>query len=102
MTTLIRAIAFLPSGPIDDVFANQCIAHCAHRGYEVAGLVRGDWPTALSMLAAGLATVVVFARQEHLDAEWEPRVEFCGETTQALFRREPGPDVEPGRRGRLI
>jgi hypothetical protein len=97
---LIQAIALVPDGPLD-VYLSQCIAHCAHRGYVFAGLAR-DWPAALDMLKAHLASVVVFARQEHLDPQREPRVEVCGETTQALFRRHPGPHPEPGRRGRLV
>lgn len=95
------AIAFVPAGLLDLVFVNQCIAHCNHRGYTFAGLVR-DWPTALKMIAAGMASVVVFAREEHLDPAREPRVEVCGETTQQLFRKAPGPDHGPGRRGRLV
>lgn len=93
------AIAFLPAGPLDPVFINQCIAHCNHRGYTFAGLAR-DWPTALKMVRNGLANVIVFARQEHQDPTWEPRVEVCGETTQALFRHGPGPDPVKSRRDR--
>lgn len=99
---MTHAVAFVPDGPVDEVYANQCFAHCAHRGYTLAGIVRGDWSAAVAMVAAGLASVIVFARREHLDPAREPRVEFCGEITQALFRREPGPDHQPGRRGRLI
>lgn len=93
------AIAFVPDGPLDLVFVNQCIAHCNHRGYTFAGLAR-DWPTALKMIAAGLASVVVFARQEHLDPAREPRVEVCGETTQQLFRKSPGPAPVTNQRDR--
>lgn len=80
------AIAFVPAGPIDPVYVSQCIAHCNHRGYTFAGLAR-DWPTAFKMIKAGLASVVVFARQEHVDPDREPRIEVCGETTQELFRK---------------
>lgn len=93
------AIAFVPDGPLDLVFVNQCIAHCTHRGYTFAGLVR-DWPTALRMIRAGMASVVVFAREEHQDPDWEPRIEICGETTQQLFRKAPGPDPVEHRRRR--
>lgn len=97
---MTSAVVFVPSGPIDDVFVNQGIAHCTRRDYKVAGLVRGNWPAALAMIAAGLASVIVFARREHRDEKWEPRVEYCGEDTQALFRRAPGPDLAPTRPGR--
>lgn len=94
------AIAFVPEGPLNLVYVNQCIAHCNHRGYTFAGLVRGDWASALDMLAARLASVVVFAREEHLDPLREPRVEVCGDATQALFRQAD--QAQPGRRARLV
>lgn len=95
---MINAIALVPDGPID-VYLNQCIAHCSHRGYAFVGLVR-NWSAALDMLRPGLATVVVFARPEHLDPDREPRVEVCGETTQQLFRQSAVPAAVHNRRGR--
>lgn len=97
---MTHAVAFVPEGPLDEIFVAQCLAHCAHRGYEVAGLVRGDWPTVMAMLDAGLASVVVFAREEHIDPAREPRIEVCGETTQALYRHAPGPEPVTNQRRR--
>lgn len=89
---MIRAAVFLPTGPMSDRFALQGIAHCTHRDYQFSGLVR-NWESALAMLHDGLVSVIVFARPEHWDETWEPRIEFCGEVTQALFRQAPGPEV---------
>lgn len=97
---MIFAIAFVPAEELDLlVYVNQIVAHCSHRGYKFSGLAR-DWPTALKMMRGGMASVVVFARQEHQDPNWEPRIEICGEDTQELFRKAPGPETAKHHRGR--
>lgn len=93
------AVVLVPSEPIDPIFISQCIAHCAHRGYTVAGLAR-DWPTAWKMVRDGLASVVTVARQEHINPDRLPRIEVCGEDTQALFRKAAGPEPVKNQRGR--
>lgn len=100
---MILAVIFVPGGPLDPEFVTQCLAHCSRRGYEVTGLVRGDWPAAFQMLADRVATVVVFARREHLDADREPRVEFVGRDTRNLRPHLQAPAPQPPtRRPRII
>jgi hypothetical protein len=106
---MIKAVAFVPPGPLNNEYVNNCLTHMHHRGYKVAGLVRGDWEAALAMVAGGEASVIVFARKEHMDEQWEPRVEFCGEETIRLCEapgeaKPPRPrnDGPSGRRPRRI
>jgi hypothetical protein len=58
-------------------YANQCFDYCSVKGYEIAGIVQGDWQAVVAMLTAGAAGVAVAARPEHLDPDREPRVEIA-------------------------
>jgi hypothetical protein len=103
---MIRAVAFVPPGPLNQVnegYLNNCLTHIDRRGYKLAGLVSGDFPAALAMIRAGNATVIVFARREHLNDQWEPRLEVCGEETIRICEgklprpRNDGPRNDGGR-----
>lgn len=83
-STIINAIILLPAGvAIDSIYARHCIAHIERRGYELVGVVH-DWTTALTKVRAQEAEVVVFARRDHFDPDWTPRVEFVGQTSRDL------------------
>lgn len=71
---MTSAVVFVISKYLEND-ANQCLDYCAARGYEIAGLVRDDWDAALNVIRAGLATVVVVAAAERLDASCTPRME---------------------------
>jgi hypothetical protein len=70
------AVIFVPAHDIAE-FGKQCMDYCAARGYEVAGVIRGDWNAAISMTRASSATVVVIASWDHLDPDRKPRVEVA-------------------------
>lgn len=72
------AVVFVPTAHVIP-FAKQCLDYCAGRGYEIAGVVRDDWPAAFAMMATGLVDVIVVARREHLDPNRTPRVEILAE-----------------------
>lgn len=62
-----------------ELWASQCLTYCTTMGYDIAGVIHGDWPAALAMLTGGLATVVVVARRDHLPPDGGPRIEVAGE-----------------------
>lgn len=70
------AVIFVPAAHIA-TYASQCFDYCAARGYEVAGVVHGDWAAAAAMLMSRTAGVLIVARGEHLDPNREPRVEVA-------------------------
>jgi hypothetical protein len=73
MTT---AVVFVPY--TDSVqYASQCLTYCAIKGYDVAGVVTGNWPAVAAMLLDGIAGVVVVARPEHVDPQRQPRLEVA-------------------------
>lgn len=83
MTT---AVVFVPATAIVP-FAKQCLDYCAARGYEIAGVIRGDWAAVARMLITGAASIVVVARREHLDPDREPRVEVLAEVASLALPR---------------
>ncbi|MDT4991401.1 MAG: hypothetical protein QOH97_1293 [Actinoplanes sp.] len=86
------AVVFVPIVNVE-LFVTQCLTYCSAQGYQVAGIIRGDWGNAADMLRRGLASVIVVARAEHLDPNREPRVEIVEHA-----RRSP---VTEGRRTQL-
>lgn len=83
---MTKAIIFLPPGqPYDGTYAKQCLVHIERRAYLLHSIVN-QWDAALSMVRAGFAHVIVFARLDHLSNEWEPRIEFVGDETVELTR----------------
>lgn len=70
------AIAYVPHDDIEQSTL-ACLAHADRRGYQVQGVIVGNWEDALSMALEGLVDVVVVARREHLPPEVLPRVEFA-------------------------
>jgi hypothetical protein len=83
---IVNAIIYLPSHvKVDSAFAQQCLLHIERRGYQLSSIVH-EWKAALRLTRTGAASVIVFARPEHFDPDFEPRIEFVGETTQDLTR----------------
>lgn len=105
ISTIVNALIMLPVGAaIDGVYARQCLRHIERRGYELAGIVH-DWSTALTKLRADEAEVVVFARLEHFEPDWTPRIEYVGDETRDLAKpvrppRNEGPGDGRHRRPR--
>lgn len=79
------AIVYVPPDlPNDLTHADRAWAYADRRGLYVASVFRrrGD---VLKALAAGVASVVVFARRAHWDASWGGvPAEFADEETQRL------------------
>lgn len=82
------AVIFVPAAHVA-IYAAQCLDYCAARGYEVAGVVAGDWAAAAAMLIHRTAGIIVVARPDHLDPDREPRVEVVDVPS--------GPPVAPPR-----
>jgi len=83
---ITNAIIYLPRhATTDGSFAKLCLAHIERHGYRLISVVR-EWRAALGMVRSGSATVIVFARPEHFEPDFEPRVEFVGEETTDLVR----------------
>lgn len=103
--SITHAIMLLPAGvAVDSVYAMHCLMHIERRGYELVGIVH-DWPTAVAQVRADEAEVVVFAREEHFEPDWTPRVEFVGEETRDLplfdaISKPRNERAEPGGEGR--
>ena len=86
MQGITNAIIYLPRhATTDGSFAKLCLAHIERHGYRLISVVR-EWRAALGMVRSGSATVIVFARPEHFEPDFEPRVEFVGEETTDLVR----------------
>lgn len=86
MQSIINAIIYLPKHiSLDSMFARQALAHIERRGYQLYSVVH-EWRDALRLTRAGTASVIVFARPEHFEPDFNPRVEFVGEETTDLVR----------------
>ena len=101
--TATRALIFIPQGKINDLQANQCMDHCTKRGYQVTGVIKGDWDAVLKALEDGLATVVVVARRTHTgQVVEETNIEYVGKRTRDLTSYMLGRSVAGGpRRARI-
>lgn len=100
MTTVgpvTTAVVFVPDHLFDQ-HAPECLAYCTACGYEIAGVIQGDWRAALAMLADGLATVIVVARRDHLPPDGGPRIEVASE--HATPARAPDQHRDSARRRR--
>lgn len=96
MTT---AVIFVPNGQYE-LYASLCLNYCVAKGYEIGGVIQGDWEAVVRTISAGIATVVVVARPEHINPAWEPRIEIAGTATidqpdndraRSMRRRRPRP-----------
>lgn len=74
---IIRAVIFVPSDAREP-HTTSCAHHCQAKGYDIVGVVAGDWGAVLDMFRDGEATVAVVADPAHIDPDWEPRVELAG------------------------
>lgn len=71
------AVIFVPYGQGKLRYGSQCLTYCSVRGYDVVGVVVGDWSAVVDVVIRGRAGVVVVARVQHLDPNREPRVEVA-------------------------
>ena len=81
MTTI--AIIYIPAHAYH-AYAAQCLDYCDARGYQLAGVVCGNWHAAVRMLATSAVDVLILARPEQLEAEirgqdgdQQPHIEFA-------------------------
>ncbi|NMO52046.1 hypothetical protein HH310_12665 [Actinoplanes sp. TBRC 11911] len=82
----IYAIIYLPEGEtLEGTYAQQCLAHIEQHGYTLYSVLY-DWDLINKTIDAGPATVVVVAREEHLDPRRTPRVEFVGHEIRTRVR----------------
>lgn len=73
---------------------DRCIRYCLERGYHMIGVVKDDWPSAIAMLIAGKASVIVADSPDHVPPDREPRVEYvchAGRTRPS----NAGPGISP-------
>ena len=82
MTTI--AIIYIPAHAYH-AYADQCLDYCDARGYQLAGVVCGNWHAAVTMLATSAVDVLILARPEQLEAEIRGQ---AGDT-----QKEEGPDA---------
>ena len=86
MHEIVNAIIYLPRHiSLDSMFAMQALAHIERRGYQLHSVVH-RWCDAIRLTRTGAASVVVFARAEHYEPDFQPRIEFVGEDTIDLTR----------------
>ena len=71
---MTRAVVFVRSDEFDP-HATRCTIFAEEVGYEIAGIVRDDWPAVLKMLGDGEASVVLVSVEDHLPADRKPRIE---------------------------
>jgi hypothetical protein len=93
-----NAVIYIPAAAAHlAVYADQCLAHCAARGYDVAGIVNTGWAAVVAVLASRAAQVVVVARPDHLDPDRVPRIEIAGQpSTPVVQSRNAGPGMTSG------
>lgn len=85
---MLRAVIFVPSNEFDP-HAGRCTQHCEDQDYELAGIVRDDWPTVARMLSAGEVDVVVVSSETHLDPRRLPRIEVVAQQPTCGRRISP-------------
>lgn len=73
---MTSAIAFVLSKYLE-ADTSACAAYCAARGYQLAAIVKDDYPAALRALCASAATVLVVAHADRLTDECTPRTEMA-------------------------
>lgn len=74
---MTSAVILVPDIEGKYLFAAQCLDYCAARGYDVAGMIVGDWSAVVDVVRARSIAVVVVARGEHLNPDREPRIEVA-------------------------
>jgi hypothetical protein len=82
---MTKAVIFVPVGEFDP-HAARCAEYVEEKGYELAGVVRGDWAAVQKMMRDGEADVVVLSTEDHLDPRRKPRIEVVANA--ALSRWE--------------
>ena len=85
-TPMIKAVIFIPETDFE-THAATCLDYCAERGYEVAGIISGNWVAAAAMLRDGAAHILIVACDEHLDPDRRPRIEVVAD--QAVVAPRP-------------
>jgi hypothetical protein len=87
------AIVFVPHGPDLATHIATCVEYCKAQGYELFGVVQGDWKAVADALLTCSANILVVAREDHLPAD-RARVEIAGE-----MHRADAPRPTPTNRG---
>lgn len=98
-----RFLVYIPAGNAGPQALADCLAYAedAHPEWIPAGVIVGRWSAVVSMLAVGLADIVVIAQRAHLPADRIPRViaveeELSGAPPAPRDSRRP-----PSRRPRM-
>jgi len=87
-----NAVIYIPAAQHLANYADQCIAYCVVKGYEVTGVITTDWVDVMAVMAARAAQVIVVARPDHLDPDREPRIEVVDQgASHAVPPRNSGP-----------
>ena len=94
---LTSAVIFVPAVGQLAPHASRCADHCKARGYDIVGVVTGDWPAVLSMLRNGTAAVCVVSRRDHLAPTAEPRIEIARATPHPAGERKSSRYLRPRR-----
>ncbi len=71
---MISAVIFTPFIHAGQIA--QCLDYCARHGYEVLGVVTGDWKAAAAA-AVDATAVLVVPRPDNLDPDRLPRTEVA-------------------------
>lgn len=90
---MLRALLYIPAHDPDmRKWMPILWRYCLDRSYHPEAVVH-QWCDALTMVAQGLAQVIVVARRDHLDKDRMPRLEVVNEAPDADVESAP-----PGQR----
>lgn len=81
------ALIFVPAGEFDP-HASRCLAYCERRGYQLAGVVRGDWDAVVRMMCDHAVDAVVVSTSTHLDPLRTPRLEYVSQELRSSGRNQ--------------
>lgn len=84
---MTRAIVYVPADDPDHIHAARCTAYAEQCGYELTGLVRGDWPAVEQMLGNGETSVVLVSEEGHLPPKRKPRIEVVANAIATRWER---------------
>lgn len=97
---LLHAIAYLPPGvPIGGPLAAVCRNYAERQGYALTGVAH-TYEDILAMFAAGSIQIAIFARREHWNPLWLPRIEFATNDATSPQLLIPTTQAEAKRRHR--
>lgn len=85
----LQAVIFVPDLVDVERWVLACHEHCDAHGYQVTGLVVGDWGEVVRYTCEGQAQVIVVGDRGYLPPDRIPRVEVAGHGRIRLTRRRP-------------